>query len=136
MGGSYSGNPLACVAALETIKLINTPEFLARAEVIGQRLRAGLEELRAKHPDRIAEVRGLGPMLVIELVSDQSLTPDPALTQAVNAATLARGLITIRAGLYSNCVRFLPPLNITDDQLDEALNVLDDAFAEALLAVS
>ncbi len=132
MGGTYSGNPVACVAALETIKLINTPEFLERAEVVGQRLRAGLEQLRDKHPDRIAEVRGLGPMLVIELVSDEHLTPDPPLTQAVNKATLSRGLITIRAGLYSNCVRFLPPLNITDAQLDEALAVIDESFTEAL----
>ena len=132
MGGTYSGNPVACVAALKTIELINTPEFLSRAEEVGKRLRAGLEQLQAKHPDRIAEVRGLGPMLVIELVSDENLTPDPPLTQAVNKATLARGLITIRAGLYSNCVRFLPPLNITDEQIDEALAVLDVSFTEAL----
>ena len=136
MGGTYSGNPVACVAALETIKLINSPEFLGRAEEIGIRLRAGLEELHAKHPGRIAEVRGLGPMLVIELVSDENLTPDPPLTQAVNKATLARGLITIRAGLFSNCVRFLPPLNITDEQLDEALAVLDEAFTDALAATA
>ena len=135
MGGTYSGNPVACVAALETIKLINSSEFLGRAEEIGKQLRAGLEQLQAKHPGRIADVRGLGPMLVIELVSDDQLTPDPPLTQAVNKATLARGLITIRAGLYSNCVRFLPPLNITDEQLDEALAVLDEAFTEALSAV-
>ncbi len=135
MGGTYSGNPVACVAALETIKIVNSPEFLGRAEEIGQRMRAGLEQLRAKHPERIAEVRGLGPMLVIELVSDENLTPDPPLTQAVNKATLTRGLITIRAGLYSNCVRFLPPLNITDEQLDEALAVLDESFSEALVEV-
>jgi len=134
MGGTYSGNPVACVAALETMKLINTPEFLSRAEAVGERLRAGLEALQAKHPERIAEVRGLGPMLVIELVSDDQLTPNPPLTQAVNRETLARGLITIRAGLYSNCVRFLPPLNITDEQIDEALAVLDVAFDAALEA--
>ena len=73
-------------------------------------------------------------MLVIELVSDDQLTPNPPLTQAVNKETLARGLITIRAGLYSNCVRFLPPLNITDEQIDEALAVLDVAFDAALEA--
>ena len=135
MGGTYSGNPVACVAALETIELINSPEFLGRSEEIGQRLRAGLEQLRAKHPDRIAEVRGLGPMLVIELVSNEHLTPDPPLTQAINKETLKRGLITIRAGLYSNCVRFLPPLNITNEQLDEALAVLDDSFSAAVAEV-
>ena len=136
MGGTYSGNPVACVAALKTIGLINSPEFLGRSVEVGERLRAGLEELQAKHPDRIADVRGLGSMLAIELVSDEHLTPDPPLTQAVNKATLVRGVITIRAGLYSNCVRFLPPLNITDDQIDEALAVLDEAFTEAIASVS
>ena len=136
MGGTYSGNPVACVAALKTIELINSPEFLGRSVEVGERLRAGLEELQAKHPDRIADVRGLGSMLAIELVSDENLTPDPPLTQAVNKATLVRGVITIRAGLYSNCVRFLPPLNITDEQIDEALAVLDEAFTEAIEAVA
>ncbi len=130
MGGTYSGNPVACVAALETLKMINSPEFLGRADAIGQRLRAGLEALGEKYP-QVADVRGLGPMLAMELVTDDQLTPNPDLTLAITKATLARGLITIRAGLYSNCVRFLPPLIITDEQIDEALAVLTDSFAEA-----
>ncbi|MDW3176889.1 MAG: aspartate aminotransferase family protein [Acidimicrobiia bacterium] len=132
MGGTYSGNPVACVAAIETLKIINTPEFLERATVVGERLRAGLEVIRSRHPERVAEVRGLGPMLCIELVSDEHLEPDPDLTLAITKATLARGLITIRAGLYSNCVRLLPPLTITDEQIDEALAVLNDAIDEAI----
>ena len=133
MGGTYSGNPIACVAALETIQMINTPEFLERATAIGERLRAGLVELQSRHSE-IADVRGLGPMLAMELVTDEHLTPNPDLTLAVTKATLARGLITIRAGLYSNCVRFLPPLTITDSQIDEALAVLGEAMAEATAA--
>ncbi len=129
MGGTYSGNPVASVAALETIKMINTPEFLDRATAVGERLRAGLLELQAKHPE-IADVRGLGPMLAMELVTDDNLTPNPDLTLAVTKGTLARGLITIRAGLYSNCVRFLPPLTITDEQIDEALAVLAAVMEE------
>jgi len=132
MGGTYSGNPVACVAALETIKMINSPEFLGRSEAVGTRLREGLLALQVAHPERVAEVRGLGSMLAIELVCHPNLTPDPELTLAVTKATLARGLITIRAGLYSNCVRFLPPLTITDEQIDEALAVLGPAFVEAL----
>lgn len=135
MGGTYSGNPVACVAALETIALINSPEFLSRAETVGQRLRAGLEALQSKHRERIGDVRGLGSMLAMELVDDEHLNPDPALTAAVNKATLSRGLITIRAGLYSNCVRFLPPVNITDEQIDEALAVLDASFDDALASL-
>ncbi len=129
MGGTYSGNPIACVAALETVKIVSDPAFLARAEAIGRRLRAGLEKLAVDY-DAIAEVRGLGPMLAIELVKDENLTPDPDLTLAITKAALAHGLIVIRAGLYSNCLRFLPPLTINDDQVDEALAVLTMSFAE------
>ncbi len=129
MGGTYSGNPVACVAALETVKMISDPAFLDRATEIGNRLRAGLQQLAESH-EAIADVRGLGPMLAIELVKDDQLTPDPDLTLAVTQAALTHGLIIIRAGLYSNCLRFLPPLNITDDQVDEALAVLALAFRE------
>lgn len=130
MGGTYSGNPLACVAALATIRTMLEPGFLDRANAMGERLRHGLEQLRDRHPDVIADVRGLGPMLAIELVRDEHLTPDPDLTLEVTKAALQRGLIIIRAGLYSNCVRFLPPLTTTGDQVDEAIAVLDDVFDE------
>ena len=129
MGGTYSGNPLACVSALATIAAMRAPGFLERATEMGERLRAGLSELAGRH-DAIAEVRGLGPMLAIELVKDTDLTPDPDLTLEVTKAALGRGLIVIRAGLYSNCVRFLPPLTTADDQIDEALVVLGQAFDE------
>jgi len=130
MGGTYSGNPLACVAAIETLKMISDPAFLDRATQIGDRLRAGLMQLAETFP-AIGDVRGLGPMLAIELVKDEQLTPDPDLTLALTKAALAHGLIIIRAGLFSNCLRFLPPLTITDDQVDEALAVLGAAFADA-----
>jgi 4-aminobutyrate aminotransferase/(S)-3-amino-2-methylpropionate transaminase len=129
LGGTYSGNPVACVAALRTIDAVTAPGFLDRAVAVGERLRAGLDEIAARH-EFVADVRGLGPMLAIELVADEHLTPDPDSTLAITKATLARGLITIRAGLYSNCVRFLPPLTVTDEQVDEALGVLSDAIDE------
>jgi len=135
MGGTYSGNPIACVAALETVKMISDPAFLARATAIGDRLRAGLDQL-AQTQTAIADVRGLGPMLAIELVKDEQLTPDPDLTLALTKTALAHGLIVIRAGLYSNCLRFLPPLNITDEQVDEALAVLAAAFSEAAASLA
>lgn len=133
LGGTYSGNPLACVAAVEAIKSINTPEFLARSAQIGRHMRYHLEGLQAQYPDRIGDVRGLGAMLAMEMVSDAaSKTPDMATTGAITAATVARGLITIRAGLYSNCVRFLPPLTVTDEQIDEAMGVLGEALKEVM----
>ena len=125
LGGTYSGNPLACVAALEAMDQISQPSFLERSAAVGQRLRIGLDEIQAAHPGLIGDVRGLGSMLVMEFVKDP-VTKQPWVeaTAAVTAETVKRGVITIRAGLYSNCVRFLPPLDITDAQLDEALDVV------------
>lgn len=131
LGGTYSANPLACAAVIETTKLINTSEFLGRAAQIGRHLRYHLERLQDQYPQIIGDVRGLGPMLAIELIKDpESKTPDSELPIQVSAAALARGLIIIRAGLYSNCIRFLPPLNITDDQIDEAMDILRDVLGE------
>ena len=128
LGGTYSGNPLACVAAIESIKLISDPAFLERAKQIGTYMRDHLERIQSRHPDIIGDVRGLGAMLAMEIVKDpDSKLPDMERTGAINSATLQRGLITIRAGLYSNCVRFLPPLTVTDDDIDEAMAVLGEA---------
>lgn len=125
LGGTYSGNPLACVAALEAMDQISKPAFLERSAAIGQRLRIALDDIQATHPRLVGDVRGLGSMLVMEFVKDP-VTKQPWVeaTAAVTAETVKRGVITIRAGLYSNCVRFLPPLDITDVQLDEALEVV------------
>ncbi len=132
LGGTYSGNPLACVAAIEAIDTIRAPAFLARATAVGERMRGHLEAIQAEHPDLVGDVRGLGPMLVMELVTDaESKTPDPDATVAVTLGTLERGVITIRAGLYSNCVRFLPPLDIDDEEIDEAMAVVADAVRSA-----
>ncbi len=133
LGGTYAGNPLACVAALEAMDTIARPEFLARAREVGGRMRASLEKIQSQHPEHIGDVRGLGPMLAMEVVTDrESRKPSMELTAAINAATLVRGVITIRAGLYSNCVRFLPALTITDSEIDEAMDVVADAVREVV----
>lgn len=125
LGGTYSGNPLACVAAVEAIDQISQPEFLQRSNELGRKLRTRLEAIQADHPNLIGDVRGLGSMLVMEFVKDP-ITKQPWMeaTAAVTAETVKRGVITIRAGLFSNCVRFLPALDISDTQLDEALDVV------------
>jgi 4-aminobutyrate aminotransferase/(S)-3-amino-2-methylpropionate transaminase len=129
LGGTYSGSPIACVAALAVLDTL-TPAFLARATQLGEHMRTRLVALQARHPDLVGDVRGLGPMLAMELVrSAASREPWMEATQALNAATLQRGLITIRAGLHSNCVRFLPPLMLTDAELDEGMDVVDAATA-------
>jgi 4-aminobutyrate aminotransferase/(S)-3-amino-2-methylpropionate transaminase len=131
MGGTYSGNPLACAAAIETINTIAAPAFLERANGIGERIRGHLERIAAK-TDLIGDIRGLGPMLAMELVTDQEKkTPAAEETLKLRQAALQRGLIILPNGLYFNCVRFLPPLTISDALIDEGMAVLEAAF-EAL----
>lgn len=133
LGGTYSGNPVACAAALATLEHIATPAFLNRARAVGERLRDHLAQLQAAYPDTIGEVRGLGPMLAIELVRNPATRiPDAALTNALTAETLKRGVITLRAGLFGNCLRFLPALNMSDEQIDEGMAVLAQALPAAL----
>jgi 4-aminobutyrate aminotransferase/(S)-3-amino-2-methylpropionate transaminase len=128
MGGTYSGNPLACVAAIETIKMIADPAFLARAAVVGDRIKGHLERIADQTP-LIGDIRGLGPMLAVELVTDQAQkTPAPDETIKLRQEALRRGLIILPAGLHFNCVRFLPPLIISDAMIDEGMAVLELAF--------
>jgi len=131
LGGTYAGNPLACAAAIEALNQISRPEFLARASAVGDRMRERLVGIKLEHSELIGDVRGLGPMLAMEVVTDsRSRKPSMEATAAINAATLERGVITIRAGLYSNCVRFLPPLDISDAEIDEAMDVVAEAVAQ------
>lgn len=132
LGGTYSGNPLACVAALEALDMITAPAFLAGARRLGARLRSALEDIAATQPT-VGEVRGLGPMLALEFVKDRrSKEPFPELVLEITKQALARGLIVIRAGLYSNCIRLLPPLDLADDLADEGLEVLRESIAAAV----
>lgn len=128
LGGTYSGNPVACVAAIEAIEMIRQPEFLARANAMGQRLNQHLLDLHAEVP-LVGDVRGLGPMQLMELVKDRTTkVPAPDETLMLTQEAFKRGLIAIRAGLYSNCIRFLPPLNITDEQVDEGMAVIAEGL--------
>lgn len=136
LGGTYSGNPLACVAALAALDTISSDAFLQRAQEVGRRLRAGLDRLAAR-TQQAGEVRGLGPMLAVEFVKDKvTKEPFPELVLEITKQALARGLIVIRAGLYSNCIRLLPPLDLTDAQIDEGLAVLDEAVSAAVKTVN
>ena len=95
-------------------------------------MRGRLECVRDDHPKRVGDVRGLGPMLAMEIVEDsESRAPSMQGASRITAETLKRGVITIRAGLYSNCVRFLPPLTIADAQIDEAMDVVAEAVNAA-----
>jgi len=128
LGGTYSGNPLACVAAIEAIEMIRQRAFLARAEAVGARLRAHLEAFYNEIP-LVGDVRGLGPMLLAELVTDRERkTPAAAETLAVTAEALKRGVVCMRAGILANGIRLLPPLTISDEQIDEGMAVIGEAL--------
>jgi 4-aminobutyrate aminotransferase/(S)-3-amino-2-methylpropionate transaminase len=130
MGGTYGGNPVTCVAAIAAIEMMRQPAFLARAERVGQILRDTLEGWQRRHP-LIGDVRGLGSMMLIELVKNrETKEPAPDETLAIIKAAFQRGVIAMRAGLFTNGIRFLPPLTIGDEQLGEGLAVVEAALTE------
>jgi len=129
LGGTYGGNPVACAAALGAILTMREDDLCGAARHIESVMRPRLAALADKYP-AIGDLRGRGAMLAVELVDPNgSKTPDPALTAAVNKACHERGLITLTAGTYGNVLRFLPPLVIGDELLDDGLGVLEEAFA-------
>jgi len=128
LGGTYGGNPLACAAALATIETYEADNLVARAADIGRLMVDRLGAL-ADVDARIAEVRGRGAMIAIELVDAATNEPDAALTARVIAAAHAEGVILLGCGTYGNVIRFLPPLSISDDLLIEGLQVVGEVLA-------
>src|SRR6266545_1618066 len=131
LGGTFGGNPVACAAALAVLDEVATEGFRLRAEAIGERLRAALAGI-AGRVDAVGEVRGVGPMLALELVESRE-TKEPAATLATKttAAARDRGLILLSCGLYGNVIRILVPLVITDEDLDRGLEILEEALVDA-----
>lgn len=127
LGGTYAGNPLAVAAAHAVLDVIAEEKLCDRANVLGEKLRAHLEGLRAKVP-AIADVRGLGSMVALEL-NDANGKPDAEAVKRVQARALEQGLILLSCGVYGNVLRFLYPLTIPDAQFDRALEILSDALA-------
>jgi 4-aminobutyrate aminotransferase/(S)-3-amino-2-methylpropionate transaminase len=128
LGGTYGGNPVACAAALAAIETMRAEDLCGAARRIESVMRPRLDALAAKY-DAVGDVRGRGAMLALELVEPGTSTPDQALTAAVSAYCHREGLITLTAGTYANVLRFLPPLVIGDDLLNEGLDILEAAFA-------
>jgi 4-aminobutyrate aminotransferase/(S)-3-amino-2-methylpropionate transaminase len=128
LGGTYGGNPVACAAALGAIETMAKEDLPAAARRIGEIMLPRLHELAQRYPV-IADVRGRGAMLAIEIVRPGTIEPDAAATSAVAKACHAAGLIVLTCGTYANVLRFLPPLVIGADLLHEGLNILNDAFA-------
>jgi 4-aminobutyrate aminotransferase/(S)-3-amino-2-methylpropionate transaminase len=128
LGGTYGGNPVACAAALGAIEEMETGDLVGRAREIGLAMRKRLDALAAEY-DVIAEVRGRGAMMAVELCRPGTTEPDAARTAAVAAYCHAHGVVTLTCGTWGNVFRFLPPLSIGDALLDEAFDVVAEAFA-------
>lgn len=130
LGGTYSGNPLACAAALATFEAYEQDGLLERARQIGNILTGRFTELQGTDP-RIGEVRGRGAMFAIELVAPDTLAPDPALTARVVKYAHENGVILLACGTYGNVIRFLPPLSIDDHLLEEGIDIVVEGLARS-----
>jgi 4-aminobutyrate aminotransferase / (S)-3-amino-2-methylpropionate transaminase / 5-aminovalerate transaminase len=132
VGGTFVGNPVGLAAAAAVLDVIEDEGLLERAERIGETIRSRMLGWQERH-SQIGDVRGLGAMLAIELVDDRGTRrPAPALASAVTDEAASRGLLLLKAGIHSNCIRVLCPLVITDQELEEALGAWEEALAAAL----
>jgi len=135
LGGTYAGNPLACAAALAVFETFEEQRLLERAERLGQLLAESLQKLADRYPF-IGDARGLGPMRAIELVRDrEDKTPWPEMVDYTLRAAEERGLIVLKAGLYGNVIRLLPPLVVSDEEVHRAMEILEASLVEAWRAL-
>ncbi|MCI0409554.1 MAG: aminotransferase class III-fold pyridoxal phosphate-dependent enzyme, partial [Acidobacteria bacterium] len=129
LGGTYGGNPVACAAALEAVRLLEEGNLLERAGAIGEQTRKRFRAWQERHRV-VGDVRGIGAMNSIELVKDRG-TREPAKDEAsaISKYCYEHGLLTITAGTYGNVLRTLMPLTISDEELAEGLDILEQGIA-------
>jgi len=130
LGGTYAGNPLSCAAALAVLEIFEEERLLERYQAVAQKLVAGLQAIQARHP-QIAEVRGLGAMVAIELFeTDERTRPAAELTAQIVARARDKGLILLSCGTYYNVLRVLVPLTVEDEVLERGLAIIGECFDE------
>ncbi len=128
LGGTYTGSPTACAAALAVLEVFETEDILGQSQRLGDRLQARFHQWELRYP-QVDNVRNLGAMAAIELVSDkESREPRPDLAAAVVAHAKEHGLILLSCGMYGNTVRFLMPVTIEEEVLEEGLRIVQDAL--------
>jgi 4-aminobutyrate aminotransferase / (S)-3-amino-2-methylpropionate transaminase / 5-aminovalerate transaminase len=128
LGGTYSGNPVACAAALAVLDIFERENLAERSREVGRVVHERFVQLQKQYP-MIGDVRGQGGMLAMEIVKDRATKePDAQSVTDILAAAHQRGLILISAGMYGNVVRVLVPLNISDEQLQQGLDILAEAI--------
>ncbi len=130
LGGTYGGNPVACAAALGAMAAIEEHDLVAKARRIGEIMLPRLAEMQSKYPI-MGDIRGRGAMIAVELVKPGTLEPATEQIAAIVKQCHSEGVLVLTAGTYGNVLRFLPPLTMPEALLDEALTILDKAFASA-----
>jgi 4-aminobutyrate aminotransferase / (S)-3-amino-2-methylpropionate transaminase / 5-aminovalerate transaminase len=131
IGGTYVGNPVACEAASAVLQVIEEEGILERAERIGVRIREWWEDAASEIPE-IGEVRGLGAMVGVEFVKNrETKEPNPEMVSRITGSTTSRGVVSVSCGIYKNVLRHLMPIVITDEQLEEGLDVMIDSAKAA-----
>jgi 4-aminobutyrate aminotransferase/(S)-3-amino-2-methylpropionate transaminase len=129
LGGTYGGNPLACSAALAVMEVFEQENLLEKAKVLGEKLQARLAAFE-KEFELVGDIRGLGPMMAMELVTDRAKkTPAGDAAKTLVKYCFERGLILLTCGTYGNVIRLLMPLTIDDTQLDLGLEIIYDGLA-------
>ncbi|WP_042879360.1 4-aminobutyrate--2-oxoglutarate transaminase [Cupriavidus necator] len=128
LGGTYAGNPLAVASALAVLDVLESEKLVERGTALGNRLKDKLEGLKSRVPE-IGEVRGVGAMIAVELRKADG-SPNPEFTRQVQSRALEKGLLLLSCGVYGNVIRFLFPLTITDEVMEEGLSILADALTK------
>jgi 4-aminobutyrate aminotransferase/(S)-3-amino-2-methylpropionate transaminase len=131
IGGTYVGNPVACAAAIAVLDVVEEEALVERATYLGKAIGDRWEEVSADTPE-IGEIRGLGAMVGVEFVKDpETKEPNPELVGKIIQNAVKKGVVSVNCGIYRNVLRHLIPLVITDDELEEGLDVLADAVVES-----
>lgn len=132
IGGTYGGSPLACAASLKVIEKIQKENLAEQANKIGEIIKSRLGQMQEKYPI-IGNIRGLGAMVAVEFVKDQTTKePYPEIVKKAIADCYQKGFIFLSAGIFSNLIRFLPPLVMTEEQVHAGMDALDEALAKNL----
>lgn len=130
IGGTFVGNPVACEAALHVLDVIEKQHLLERSKAIGRRLKEAFTGFQDKY-GFVGDVRGLGAMVALEFVKNRnSKEPAPEISTKVVKAAMKKGLLLLKSGVQGNCIRCLAPLVITDEQLEEAIDIIGQCFEE------
>lgn len=130
LGGTYSGNPLSCAAALAVIDVIREEGILEKGQALGEKLAKRFSDWQDRFPN-VGNARNLGPMAAFEMVTDKaSHTPAPELSSALLAKAKAKGLILLGCGMFGNSIRTLMPITIQDEVLEEGLAIIEESLVE------